>query len=261
MIQNKYPELLDLTPAFADKVRKQGYLDITEIHPDDVLCTAEPEAVGKWRGVEMVINVKHKNSQYNTIVLTDKHHFFKLKPTVNQLMSRLRREFKIDYRYDIKAHAQSVGIKRHIPFICHDFWLMPVDQQRGNNYSWFRWHYPEEPWDYRGDYTVATHADFIPLRLPHSRTGIKNREDKCKAIAKSLAREHNGTVPPHLQHTEISLDDDDSQRPSVFHVRNRLLLGKVLSKKDTKRYEPRIVNELYQGNFSQLDETVDPDAI
>lgn len=261
MIQNKYPELLDLTPVFADKVRKQGYLDITEIHPDDVLYTAEPEVVGKWRGVEMVINVKHKDSPYNTIVLTDKHHFFKLKPTVNQLMSRLRREFKIDYHYDTKVHAQRAGIKRHTPFICRDFWLMPVDQRQGNNYSWFRWHYCEEPWDFRGDYTVATHEDFIPLRLPHSRIGIENRKKKCKAIAESIAEEHDGTVPTYLRYMKKRPNNGGPRRPSVLHVRNKLLLRKVLSKKDVERYEPRITNELYQGNFSQLDEMVDPDVI
>ena len=259
MSQNDYPELLDLTPAYAAKVRRQGYLDITDIHPDDVLRTADPAEVGRWRGVELVINVKHKGSSYKTIVLTDQHHFFKLKPTPNQLMGRLRREFKIDYRYDIKAHAKDAGVKRQIPFICGDFWLMSVDQRRGNNYSWFRWHHHEEPWDFRGDYTIATHKDFIPLRLPHTRTAIKNRKYKCDKIAESLAKTHNDIVPTHLR--EMKFDVEAYHQKGVAGIQTNLVLRKVLSEDDVRRYGPRITNELYQGNFFQLDEMVDPDEV
>lgn len=263
MTQINYRELAYLTPAFANEIREKGYLDTTDIHPDDVLQAVESDAVIRWRGVVMVINVKHRKSPYNTIVLNDKHQIFKLRQTINQLMGKLRREFKLDYRFDTKMHANHASIRRQIPFICHDFWLMAVGRKRGNNYSWFRWYYNQEPWDHRGQETLVTYAGFVPLLLPHSRRGIVNRQNKCYAMARSIAEKNNETVPTCMQ----GLKQDNSTTQNVQHcktldeVQINMILGKVLSKEQTRQYRNRIIDELHQGNFSQLDETVDPDAI
>lgn len=263
MLQQNYLELMDLAPAFRERVRQSGYLDVTAIHPDDVLYEPEHvDVVAQWPCVLTLINVTDVNCQFRTIVMTTDHRILKLRQTINKLMSDLQRAFPIDFKYTIKRlFAPKVKITRHIPYVCSDFWLMPVGLKQGNNYSWFRWMVDTARWDYRQTETVVSYPDYLPLRLPHGKTPLEARQEKCWLIAEFIKALYEACISVWCRGTRQVLSVESIKaREAVDMMIAETIMIKLLGDNYDDALTSQLIKEIKRGDFSQLVEMVVPDG-
>lgn len=263
MLQQAYPELMDLAPTFREHVRQVGYLDVTAIHPDDVLYEPENvDVVKQWPCVLMLINVTDENCQFRTIVITTGHRILKLRQTINKLMSDLQRAFPIDFKYTIKRiFAPKVKIYRHVPYVCSDFWLMPIGLKQGNNYSWFRWMVDTARWDYRETDTVVSYPDYLPLRLPHGKVPLVARQEKCWLIAELIKALYETCVSIWSRDTDqVSSTESIKAREAVDMMIAETIMIKLLGDNYDATLLPQLIKEVKRGNFSQLAEMMGPDG-
>lgn len=253
--------LNDLTPDFRRQIKETGYLDVEAIHPDNVVTAFDDTHfhIEDWFQVAILINVAHLKLKYKTIVLTNERRLFKCRKTTNQLMRHLKDQFPINHHADQKTYAHALSIKAHVPYVCGDFWLIPMTKKKSANRTWFRWDFPE--WEtYRnqvGRKCVDINIKAFPrLRFPTTRKAFKNRVKKAKLIA-SYLRTLCSLINP--KYTAAGLLHLSPQRFKFVNNRvkkfeRKQVTTKLLGAKHDPLIHEAAHNELEKGSMYQLPE-------
>lgn len=202
-----YSTILGFTANHSQKTEQQGYIDIENIHDDDVL---DEQQSTKWlpdfEDVLAVLNITGDQSWYNSILLMKSSRVVKCRLTPNQILSRLPKQFMADYHRELIPIAKSLEIERHIPFVCGDFRLIPVGIRQNNNHSWVRLHPDYGEWRFEISNSYLNYPDMLPLKLPNSEISINNRISKCELLSAFFKIRGEQTAPTkmlgenHLSH-------------------------------------------------------------
>lgn len=241
--------LMDLTFDYRQRVEAQGYLEPEKIRPEHVDTADERTSfTPDWPRVVALLNIAETQSHYNTIVLYDNQRLVKVRPTPNQLIHRLGQHFALDYMNDIRwAIAQAVDIKRHVPFVCQDFWLMPMDAERASNRSWMRWLPEKHEWYYneQGSWVSADKQPTLHWTL--SRSAAKKRQDKCEIIINYLASFAVLVCPSPRDNRDIMAQDQFRQiRLNARKRQRRLTLALAGQAHLLQLVEKSLTNHQYE---------------
>ncbi|MCH5461325.1 hypothetical protein HC026_00950 [Lactobacillus sp. LC28-10] len=245
---------MDLTPECRAKVEEQGYLVPEKLELADVVVSNEDLIfVPDWHHVVALINKIETQDIHNTIVIYDNQRIIKARTTTCQMMKRLRETFAVDFYNDIRRTAgRALGIKKSVPFICQDFWLMPMNQRISENRSWFRWHHRRDFWYHFDNVSRVVVANQMVLEWQLSEFAIRHRQKRCKQIA-SYFRQKLILMCPILDDKEFRLSPADLKKAIVEE--DRLKRAQVLQKVGFLEFHEQVDKELNKQQYDQIPET------
>ncbi|GAX00078.1 hypothetical protein IWT30_02058 [Secundilactobacillus mixtipabuli] len=247
---------IDLEPTCRQRVERQGYLVPDELQLEEVIPASEDaKFLPRWDHVLALINRADTQSHYNTIILYDDQRLIKVRPTTNKLVKKLRQHFALDYHNDIcKTIAKALNIKKNVPYICRDFWLMQVGPVVAHNRTWFRWQYQSDMWDYVDNYTRVIVRHRMVLQWAISRKVMEKRQHRCKQIASYLKQQTALVCPTFkladLGHTH-SLEVLDKLMVKIEKYKRALILGKV----GFLEFTDEVDDDLNHNRYWQLPDT------
>ncbi|GAX02572.1 hypothetical protein IWT140_00169 [Secundilactobacillus pentosiphilus] len=247
---------IDLTPSSRARIERQGYLEPLKLQLDEVETASEDwNYFPDWERVIALINRGDTQSHYNTIVLYQDQRMIKVRTTTNRMIKRLRKHFALDYHNDVRLTiAKAMRISRIVPYVCRDFWLMPMGPIISKSRSWYRWQYQSDYWDYseRGNRVVID--EHMVLQWPLSKEAIERRKSKCKEIA-SYLKQQAEAVSPSAEISELghrhTVEDLDKLIAKVERAKRAMILEKV----GFLEFSDQVDRELNQNKYWQIPDT------
>lgn len=223
---------MDLTPAARQRVEKQNYLAPEELQLDEVTRASDDfKFQPDWEHILALINCAGTQSQYNTIILYDDQRLIKVRPTPNQLITRLHDHFPLDYHSDIRCTiAKALNINKYVPYICRDFWLVPVSKRDAANRSWFRWRYQSDIWDFADNHSRVIIDYHLTLEWPISKRAVDSQQERCKKIA-SYLKQQAAQICPTFDMADLGQyhtpEAVEKLMKKIEKLKRGLILGKV----------------------------------
>lgn len=179
----KFPDVFGTTDEYRNIVLKQGFIDITQIQPEDVIDAIHDRRwLPKFIDVFAIINVTGSQSKFNSILLMANQRLIKCRLTPKTLISKLGQQFLLDPKKDVGDMAKSIGIKKLIPYICGNFVLAPVGKKSASNNSWVRLYTDGEVWHYLGAKSLVNYPSVSVLKVPHSKRAMRIRRNNCRQL-------------------------------------------------------------------------------
>lgn len=246
---------MDLTPAARQRVEEQGYLIPEELRAEDVVPeNRETNFLPDWDRVLALINLSDTQDEFNTIVLYNDQRLVKVRSRPSRMLNHMREHFGIDYHTDIRRTvAKALGIRWKVPFVCGDYWLLPVGKRAASNFSWFRWDYLHDKFDFsqlHSSRVMTRNGVLLEWKWgPHVfRFGLR----KCKLIASYLQYRARLMCPTvDLGKFELSRE--------VYHLVNdevtRLNRAMILAKVGFLEFEGEVHDELKRHQYKQIPRT------
>lgn len=182
---SKFPDIFGTTDEFRNKLLQEGFIDIQQIQPEDVV---DAELSRKWlpnfRQVYAIINITGEQGDFNSILLMANQRLVKCRLSPNMLITRLNQQFVLDAHRDVRSVAKVVGVERFVPYVCGDFLLVPVGKPSASNNSWIRVYTAGEIVEPFDRASRIHYPSISILRLPHTEQVIEKRRGKCIDILK-----------------------------------------------------------------------------
>lgn len=179
----KFPDVFGTTDEYRNQVIKQGFIDLEQIQPEDVIDAVHDRRwLPKFRDVFAIINVTSSQSEFNSILLMANQRLIKCRLTPKTLTSKLGQQFLLDPKHDVGDMAKSIGIKKLIPYVCGNFVLAPVDRKSASNNSWVRLYTDGEVWHYLGAKSLVNYPSVSVLKVPHRKRAMRIRRNNCRQL-------------------------------------------------------------------------------
>lgn len=196
---NHYPSpltLKGLTTAAQQKVNRAGYLDITSLKLADIADKRNycPKQLD-FKNVFALVNFNGPEP-YRTAVITLDNHIFAVRSTANRLLNKLGQTFVLDRDHLRRDICPALGINKQVPYVCGDYWLIPMDEINGNNTSWIRWMNQELDVAYEDEYLNIGCWRSVPQRWSMTRLRLRRRLKKCLLVAEFIEAIVAQIVPP-----------------------------------------------------------------
>lgn len=182
--------LKGLTPTAQKQVRQQGYLDIARITLDQITDKRLDCQTIDFQNVSALININDPRETYRTVVVTLDNHIYALRPSINQLLHQLSDVFPEGYVHLKHDVCPVLGIHKLAPYICGDFWLLPMTELDGHNRSWLRWLDDDHDLVFDNRTMTVAHWRGVPQRWSLS----QKRFDKRRHHGSLVARYHLALV-------------------------------------------------------------------
>ncbi|ANZ60203.1 hypothetical protein [Secundilactobacillus paracollinoides] len=182
--------LKGLTPTAQKQVRQQGYLDIARITLDQITDKRIDCQTIDFQNVSALININDPREPYRTAVVTLDNNIYALRPSINQLLHQLSDVFPEDYVHLKHDVCPVLGIHKLAPYICGDFWLLPMTELDGHNRSWLRWLHDDHDLAFDNQTMTVAHWRGVPQLWPLS----QKRFDKRRHHGSLVARYHLALV-------------------------------------------------------------------
>ena len=252
-----------LTFPLADTVRTQGYLDPMRLKAADVFTHDDTATYQvNWDDFRAMFPLED-NSPYHTVVLYRKRGLVAVRPTINQILNTLPESFIFNYRADIcRTVGQALEMNRLVPYACGKLMMMPGKANAYNHTPWIRYLADQFYLRTGPNNTVFVEiAGVGSLKLNLSRRAMANRLKLLRFMAHAVncyATEIQVTNPPKPPRSRAA----KVFTPSQFRERLDLAQAKQIAQKllgpdyDVEQIK-RLVSELRQNNFRQLDELSD----
>lgn len=247
---------LDLTPECRTRVEQQGYLIPDELELDEVVpANEDTEFLPDWDHVLAIINCADAQSHYNSIILYDDQRLLKVRPTPNRLLKRLRKHFPMDYYNDIRhTMAKALKMKRGVPYVCRDFWLMPAGPVVVTNRSWFRWQYKRDSWDFPDNCSRVIVDHHLVLQWPMSRRSVEFRQELCKAIA-GFIKQQTALICPTFDMADLGEHHSEETLKKLMIKIEKYKRGLILGKVGFMECTDEVDDDLNHYRYGQLPET------
>lgn len=185
----QYPSpltLKGLTVGAQKKVTAAGYIDITALKLADIADKRDSgQEVLDFKNVSALVNF-NEAEPYQTVVITLDNHIFAVRHTANRLLKKLGNTFVLDRAHMKRDICPALDITRLVPYVCGDYWLMPMSQVNGNNTSWLRWMHRECEVIYKKQATILAVWRSVPQLWSISKKQFLNRWQRCRKIAAFL---------------------------------------------------------------------------
>lgn len=248
--------LMDLTPEARNRIEKVDALEPDKLQLEDVQTTYDgPNFMPDWKRVKLIINRTDTQSKYNAIILYDNQRIVKVRKSPNRMISRIGDSFPLDYKNDLAREiSRSMDIKRQVPFICGDYWLMPLGKLSADNRNWYRWDYSNDKWHLDWDRHICevTYDRDMHIKWHVSPEVIRRRQTCCRLIAGYLKLQAIRTGP--------TLPDEAllfPERP-LSEIKKRInntRRADVLKKVGMLEFYAQTISDLDRFKFEQLPET------
>lgn len=252
-----------LTLPLSDTVRTQGYLDPLHLKASDIFNHDDTATYQvDWDDFRAMFPLED-NSQYRTVILYRKRGIIAIRPTINRLLNTLPETFVFNYRADIcRTVGQALQMNRLVPYACGNLMMIPGKANAYNHPSWIR--YLKDQFDLSTGPDNTTFVEFEgigSLKLNLSRRAMANRLKSLRFMAHAVNRyaaEIQVTNPPEPPRSQVAKSFTPSQfREQLDLAQARQIAQKLLGPDYDDEQIKRLVAEIRQNNFRQLDELSD----
>ncbi len=246
----------DLEPTCRERVEEQGYLVPEKLNLDSVIPSSEDtNFVPEWEHVIALINRASTQSRYNTIILYDDLRLIKIRPTANKLIKQLNDHFPLDYHNDMRCTiAKALNINRYVPYICRDFWLVPVTKRDATNRSWFRWQYKSDIWDFGEIHSRVIVDKHLTLQWPLSRRAVESHHKRCKQIA-SYLKQQAALICPTFDMADLGQYHTPEAVEELMKKIEKYKRGLILGEAGFQKFIDEVDDDLNHNRYWQLPDT------
>ncbi len=260
---NSHLQLHGVTEEYCDDVRRRGYLAVAELRVEHVVAVETDPAQVAWANAFALVNVAASRvagvQPYRTIVIMQDNRLFKLRQSVQAILTRIQDEqlLKLDAHIR-KLIGPALGLHRNLAYVAGDLCLLPVTKEERNNRSWVQWKSAEMNWDYRKDGAMLSKVGCVPLLWAVSKRIVNKRVRDCQQLVDFL-QGYVRMIGPK----EVTLKKgwEDAHAINDVHVNYHLVrmnwakrLAVLFSREVDEALLRLALREIEQGNYSRMPE-------